>query len=115
MPLCRHHTIPRAGYHFGQGTGKICLEDVKCNGTELSLLDCHYQWNSNCSHTGDAGVSCMCFLYTCIIIIIMDNSTFDKFTFFMSRISYINFSLWFLCFDKRICSLTLRNIDYMLK
>nr|XP_034333604.1 scavenger receptor cysteine-rich type 1 protein M130-like isoform X7 [Crassostrea gigas] len=54
-----HHTIPRAGYHFGQGTGEICLEDVKCNGTELSLLDCHYQWNSNCSHTGDAGVSCL--------------------------------------------------------
>lgn len=54
-----YHTVPRAGYHFGQGTGKICLEDVKCNGTELGLLDCHYRWNSNCSHTGDAGVSCL--------------------------------------------------------
>lgn len=59
LGLSGYHTVPRAGYHFGQGTGEICLENVKCNGTELGLLDCQYRWNSNCSHTGDAGVSCL--------------------------------------------------------
>ena len=44
--------------YFGQGTGSIYLDDVKCVGTEYSLLDCNYTSDHDCNHSTNAGVRC---------------------------------------------------------
>ncbi|TWW82287.1 Neurotrypsin [Takifugu flavidus] len=46
--------------HFGQGSGPILLDAVRCTGNELFLDECsHGNWEQhNCDHMEDAGVSC---------------------------------------------------------
>ena len=44
--------------YFGQGEGPISLDNVHCNGSESSLLDCNHLNQSNCGHSADAGVRC---------------------------------------------------------
>ncbi|XP_063002633.1 scavenger receptor cysteine-rich domain-containing group B protein [Elgaria multicarinata webbii] len=45
---------------YGQGSGYIFLDNLKCKGDEPSLLRCsHIRWNvHNCDHSEDAGALC---------------------------------------------------------
>lgn len=69
--------VPMAG--FGTGSGPIFLKDVRCKGSEKSLLRCqHDGWkthdvNVSCDHSMDVGVVCrphkeskLNFLYFCL-------------------------------------------------
>ncbi len=56
-PFSGAMAVPSA--FFGQGTGPVFLDDLRCAGTERSLLDCpRNSMMSNCGHSEDAGVRC---------------------------------------------------------
>ncbi|KFP76227.1 Neurotrypsin, partial [Apaloderma vittatum] len=46
--------------HFGEGSGPVLLDEVRCTGNELSIEQCpKSSWREhNCGHKEDAGVSC---------------------------------------------------------
>ena len=49
---------PRLAAHFGQGSGAILRQYLRCAGTESQLVDCPTS-SSTCSHAEDAGVTCL--------------------------------------------------------
>ena len=45
---------------FGQGSGPIFLANIRCSGSEMSLLDCPRTVfvGVECTHSRDVGVKC---------------------------------------------------------
>lgn len=57
----RHALKAAKNSEFGEGKDlRILLDDVQCEGTEASLLDCQHAGvgTNNCAHYEDAGVIC---------------------------------------------------------
>ena len=57
---------------FGQGSGKIFLDNVRCTGEEQRLIHCQASdiGVHNCGHIEDAGVRCLGTIYICFFIAI---------------------------------------------
>ncbi|XP_053524642.1 deleted in malignant brain tumors 1 protein [Artibeus jamaicensis] len=57
---CGWATLALGSARFGQGSGPIVLDDMRCSGHESYLWSCPHQgWNShNCHHVEDASVIC---------------------------------------------------------
>ncbi|KAL8176302.1 UNVERIFIED_CONTAM: hypothetical protein K2H54_030405 [Gekko kuhli] len=48
-----------SGAHFGQGSGSIWMDDIKCRGTEETISECSANTQgNNCHHVQDAAVIC---------------------------------------------------------
>ena len=63
--VCRQLGYPSAvgapqSARFGQGSGKIWLDEVQCQGNETSIVNCRRRpWGvHNCGHHEDASVIC---------------------------------------------------------
>ncbi len=56
----RGAAIAHQSAYFGRGSGEILLDNLICNGTEGSLLQCAHSglYVHNCGHYEDAGVTC---------------------------------------------------------
>ena len=50
---------------FGQGTGRIWLDNVQCTGSDRVLINCTASSNgvNSCTHAQDAGVRCPAGIY----------------------------------------------------
>ncbi len=50
-----------SGASFGEGTGRIWLDNVLCTGCERSLINCTADFSgiNYCTHAQDAGVQCI--------------------------------------------------------
>ena len=61
-----HSCIGVATLSFGQGTGRIWLDNVQCTGSQRALMDCaaSSSGNNSCTHAQDAGVRCPTGAYT---------------------------------------------------
>ncbi|XP_064176086.1 deleted in malignant brain tumors 1 protein-like [Anguilla rostrata] len=67
---CGRAVAAQSFAHFGQGSGPIWLDDVRCSGSESALTQCQHPGfgSHNCGHNEDAGVVCsgrkssVCFL-----------------------------------------------------
>ena len=53
-------TVAEYGHRFGEGDGRIWLDDLNCDGTETELWECpNSGWgNHNCGHHEDVAVFC---------------------------------------------------------
>ncbi len=58
---CHYRDFTGAEVHnFGEGTGRIWLDSVRCTGIERELMSCvaNSSGVNSCTHAQDAGVRC---------------------------------------------------------
>lgn len=60
MKFFRQGAVARGSAYYGEGSGPILLDDVRCTGTETNLLMCSAKdfGVNNCAHREDVGVKC---------------------------------------------------------
>ena len=62
VSLLAHFPIRGETNKYGRGAGEILLDNIACNGTENSLLECDHNplMETNCAsdHSEDAAVAC---------------------------------------------------------
>ena len=54
-------SVALSGASFGEGTGRILLDNVQCTGSERELRNCTASTNgiNSCIHAQDAGLRCL--------------------------------------------------------
>ena len=61
-PLCSSAAqMEPSSSKYGAGKGPILLDDVKCSGDEVSLLQCNKSplaSSTDCDHTEDVAITC---------------------------------------------------------
>ncbi|KAL5506472.1 hypothetical protein EMCRGX_G008114 [Ephydatia muelleri] len=71
-----------SGSYFGEGVGRILLSELRCEGTETSLLSCLPMANTigstNCSHNSESGVSCSSACFTGDVRLVGRESTISQ-------------------------------------
>ena len=64
--LCKHlyatGAIVLSRTQYSVGSGPVFLDNVGCQGTESSLLECYHSGIGvhNCQHDDDVGINCSC-------------------------------------------------------
>ena len=56
-------SVARRSAYFEEGIGPVQFTNFQCNGTETRLRDCPYTMQNTCTHSADAGVTCVSELY----------------------------------------------------
>jgi len=59
--LCPEESIPIYQAFFGEGSGRVLLDELACYGNETNLLECpgNSLGDHNCRHEEDVGVICV--------------------------------------------------------
>ena len=52
-------SVARGSAYFDEGFGPVQFTSFLCNGTEIRLRDCPYTTQNTCTHSSDAGVTCV--------------------------------------------------------
>ena len=52
-------SVSRRSAYFDEGFGPVQFTGFQCNGTETRLQDCTYTRQNSCTHSSDAGVTCV--------------------------------------------------------
>ena len=59
--VCLTGAVALGQAYFGEGSGRIYLDNVNCRREEVTINDCEHSGvsNHNCGHSEDAGVICL--------------------------------------------------------
>jgi len=57
---CIRYNGRQLGNQYGNGSGQIWLDDVKCTGDETDFMQCSHSelGTHNCGHSEDVSISC---------------------------------------------------------
>ena len=57
--ITRAGSVAHRSAYFDEGFGPVQFTNFLCNGTEIRLRDCPYTTQNTCTHSSDAGVTCV--------------------------------------------------------